>query len=706
LRVVRAEDDSAFGVTRLIATPGGGTPDAVRRAPGRRPPRLRVMRMPTERLAFDSTTIDSVVRRAQWSGPSLSAMVRTQAWSRAKLMHLIRRPRVVDAPLTSEAQPGLFVLREDCGFFGCTGPRQESLARPAATPGAAADPYAAAWDGTNERTIWTNSQGGNLPGNVHAFLEREIKEIIPDGWVAFETGEGEAMVFRVAAAATHSRVDYGMTGKASALTLRNPDGTDLVIPAADQQSALNDFRFRTARSFAASAALPIAGTPIREDVDAGADAIDLDGLYLDLLGGQTISISGERSDADGLLASETLVISAVVHIGGYTRLLLQSGPEYSYRRPSVTINANMARATHGELYSEQLGSGDASVAFQHFTLGKAPLTYTPAATPSGAASTLQIRVDGLLWSEVPTLYHAGPQDRVYELRRDDDGTTTVQFGDGITGSRLPTGQLNIVATYRTGIGPAGEVADEAIIQLKTRPLGIRSVVNPSPASGSAGPETLADIRISAPRDVKTLGRIVSLIDYRDFSANYTGIGKAAAAQLWEGQRRVVHLTVTGTQDVVLEADAPIIAQLRAAADLARDVTIRLEVAPATRRYFQIGARIALLPDFPADEVEAAVRQALLATFGFAARAIGQGVSSAEVIAVIQSVGGVAGVDLDHLELIDGNSAEPVPPTTLASFVPAMPARPAPSGSPSPFLAAELLTLLEAGVTLTLEAARA
>lgn len=706
LRVVKAEDDSAFGVTRLIATRGGGTPDAVRGAPGRRPPRLKVLRMPTERLSFDSTNIDRLVRAAQWSGPSLSAMIRTQAWPRAKLMHLIRRPRTVDAPLTSEAQPGLFVLREDCGFFGCTGPRQETLAHPEKGDSETVDPYPLAWDGPPERTIWTDSQGGELPGNVHVFLEREIKEIIPDGWAAFETGDGEAMVFRVAAAATHSRVDYGITGKASALTLRHLDGTDLVIPSADDKSALNDFRFRTARSFAASAALPIAGTPIREDVDAGADAIDLDGLYLDLVGGQTISISGERSDADGLLASETLTISAVVHIGGYTRLLLNSGPEYSYRRPSVTINANMARATHGELYAEQLGSGDASLAFQRFKLGKAPLTYTPATTPSGAASSLEIRVDGLLWKEVPTLYHAAPQDRVYEVRHEDDGSTFVQFGDGITGSRLPTGQLNILATYRTGIGPAGEVADEAIIQLKTRPLGIRSVVNPSPASGSAGPETLADIRTSAPRDVKTLGRIVSLIDYRDFAANYTGIGKAAAVQLWAGERRVVHLSITGTQDVVLEDDAPIIAQLQSAADLARDVTTTLIVAPATRRYFQIAARIAVLPDFLFDAVEAAVRQVLLETFGFAARGIGQGVSSAEVIAAIQGVAGVAGVDLDHLELIDGNSDEPPPPTSLASFVPAMPARPAPPEASSPFLAAELLTLLEAGITLTLEAARA
>jgi predicted phage baseplate assembly protein len=699
LRVVSAADDRDFGVTRLVATQGGGTPDSVSRAPGRRSPRLKLLRMPTERLSFDSVTIDSVVRQAQWSGPALSALVRSQSWSRVKLMHLIRRPRHVDAPQTTEAQPGLFLLRDDCGFFGCNAPRFESLGKNHA-------PYTNGWDDTLDRTIWTNSQGLDLPGNVHLFLEREVKEIVPDGWTAIETADGEAMVFRVAAAATRSRVDYAITGKSTGLTLRQPDGSDLVIPAPGDASPLNDFRFRTARIFAVSAALPIAGTPIREDVDAGADAIDLDALYLDLVSGQTVSIGGERSDADGLSASETLTVSDVVHIGGHTRLLLESGPEFSYRRPSVTINANMARATHGEFYREQLGSGDAAQEFQRFKLGKAPLTYVAAETPSGTASSLEIRIDGLLWHEVASLYTAGPEDRVYEVRHEDDGTTWVQFGDGLKGRRLPTGQLNTIAAYRTGIGVAGEVADEAIIQFKTRPLGIRSVVNPSRASGSAGPETLAEIRTAAPRDVKTLGRIVSLIDYRDFAGNYTGVGKAAVARLWSGQRQIVHLSICGTTDAILEDDAPIIGNLQAAADKVRDVSTELIVAAAARRYFQLVARLYIGTDYLAADVEAAARAALLVGFGFSARAIGQAVSAAEVMALLQAVTGVVGVDLDSLELIEGAVELPPPPTTLASVLPAQPAQALPPGSAKDFAPAELLTLLESGIVLTTETAHA
>ncbi|HMO76903.1 MAG TPA: putative baseplate assembly protein, partial [Sphingopyxis sp.] len=695
LRVVSADDEREYGVTRLVATRGGGTPDAVRRSPARRSPRLKRLPMPTARLSFTSATLNSVVRQAVWTGPALTALVRSQSWSRVKMMHLVRRPKAVEAPQTSEARPGLYILRDDCGFFGAAAPKHATLP--------ANSGHGSSWD-SGTVTIWTDSQKQKLTG-AHVFLEREIKEIVPDGWAVIETPDGEAMVFRVAAAATQSRADFALSGKSSGLRFRQPDGSALVVPEANDVSPLNDFEFRTAHIFAVSAPLELAGTPIRGDVAAGADAIDLDALYLDLADGQTVSISGDRSDADGLAASETLTVSDVVHIGGFTRLLLESGPEYSYRRASVTVNANMAPATHGEHHEEALGSGDAAQSFQRFRLARAPLTYVSAETPTGRASTLAIRVDGLLWREVPTLHDAGPDDRVYAVRGEDDGSTWVQFGDGVHGSRLPTGQLNIVATYRAGLGPAGEVAEEAIIQLKTRPLGIRSVVNPGRASGSAAPESLADIRLGAPRDVKTLGRIVSLTDYRDFAANFSGVGKAQAARLWSGDKQLVLVSITGTGDTILDPDAAVIANLQAAADAARDRSHRLVVLPAARRFFQLAARLFHHPDHRAEDVELAVRAALLDAFGFARRDIGQVASAAEAIAAMQAVPAVVGVDLDALALID-DSGVPAPGADLATVLPVQGARLLPPGEGASFAAAELLTLFDAGIALTVEAARA
>lgn len=692
LRVVSVTEDRDFSVTRLVASRGGGVPDAVRGPPERRSPRFKHISMPTARLDFTSETVNNVVRQTVWTGPALSALVKSQSWSRAKLMHLVRRSPAVEVPETSMAQPGLYVLRDESGFFGAAAPAHSGL--PARTD--------KDWDEDGGVTIWTDSKGSPL-SQAHVYLEREIKEIVPDGWAAIETAEGEAMVFRVASTATHSRADFALSGKSTGLTLCTPDGKAVDPPDPSDTSVLNDFRFRTAHLFASSAPLTLAGTPIRDDIAAGANAIDLDALYLDLVDGQTVSIAGERSDADGLAASETLSVSDVVHIGGFTRLLLKTSPEFAYRRPSVTVNANMATATHGEGYEEQLGSGDAALSFQRFKLTKSPLTYVSAETPTGRASSLAIRVDGILWREVSTLYGAAPEDRIYAVRGEDDGSTWVQFGDGLHGSRLPTGQLNVIATYRAGIGVAGEVAEEAIIQLKTRPLGIRSVVNPTRASGSAPPEGLSEIRLGAPRGVKTLGRIVSLTDYRDFAANFSGVGKAQAAQRWSGEKQVVIVSITGITDTILGSNSPVIANLRAAADAARDRSHRLALLPAARRFFQLSARLFHHPDYRAEDVELAARVTLVDAFGFARRNIGQVVSAAEVVSALQQVPGVVGVDLDQLALID-DSGSPSHSADLGTALPARAAEVLPAEEEEEFAAAELLTVLEAGIALTVEAA--
>ena len=129
------------------------------------------------------------------------------------------------------------------------------------------------------------------------------------------------------------------------------------------------------------------------------------------------------------------------------------------------------------------------------------------------------------------------------VRIDDDGTTRVVLGDGKHGKRLPTGSANVTAKYRAYMGVEGEVAEETLIQLKTRPLGIRGVVNASAAGGAAPPTDLESARTRAPGSVRTLGRIVSLTDYRDFARSFTGIGKARADIVWYQGKRVVHVTV-------------------------------------------------------------------------------------------------------------------------------------------------------------------
>ena len=64
---------------------------------------------------------------------------------------------------------------------------------------------------------------------------------------------------------------------------------------------------------------------------------------------------------------------------------------------------------------------------------------------------IAITVGGLPWREVASLQGAGPDDAVYVVSRQDNGSATVRFGDGQTGRRPPTGD-RVSAAYRQGAG--------------------------------------------------------------------------------------------------------------------------------------------------------------------------------------------------------------------------------------------------------------
>ena len=91
----------------------------------------------------------------------------------------------------------------------------------------------------------------------------------------------------------------------------------------------------------------------------------------------------------------------------------------------------LVQATRGEsVFNEVVGSGDASQAFQSFTLGNKPLTYLNApSAPNGRRSTLEVRVNGIKWKEVPSFFGAGPQEEVYSVRQNDGQETIIAFGE-------------------------------------------------------------------------------------------------------------------------------------------------------------------------------------------------------------------------------------------------------------------------------------
>ncbi|MGH7455777.1 MAG: putative baseplate assembly protein, partial [bacterium] len=393
---------------------------------------------------------------------------------------------------------------------------------------------------------------------------------------------------------TSTRARYGSHGKSTRIELGNPSNpaatlewitADLdTIAVEDPTSNTNNYfqAIRGAVVYAQSERLELAEEPMTESIGAQSEdeitdprRIELDAVYDGLESGRWLMVSGERNDIDGVTgvtARELVMLAAATQefdatLPGdktHTELELANELAFRYKRETVAINANVARATHGETRTEVLGSGDSSKAFQKFELRQAPLTHVSAATPNGIESTLEVRVNDVRWREKDSLVALAAVDRNYVTRTDDNGKTSIAFGNGAQGSRLPSGSENVKAIYRSGIGKAGNVASGQISLLSTKPLGVKSVLNPQAASGGADPEDRDHARQNAALHLKAIDRAVSVQDYADFARAFTGIAKTRAARLADGLREVVHLTIAGAEDISITKDSDLYRNLRQA----------------------------------------------------------------------------------------------------------------------------------------------
>ena len=390
------------------------------------------------------------------------------------------------------------------------------------------------------------------------------------------------------------------------------------------------------------------------------------------------------------VAEVATLSEAVLADGTHTLLRLEAALAAAYDRATAAVHANVAPATHGETTQEVLGDGNPGRPFQSMRLKQAPLTHVSAATESGAASTLVVRIGDIQWHEAATLYGQQPTANVFETRTNDDGSTIVQFGDGVSGARPPTGRNNIVATYRKGIGIAGSVATDALKTALDRPLGLRDVFNPLPAAGGQDPETLATARENAPVTTLTLGRVVSLRNYEDFARGFAGITKARADTVWDGEARRIVVTVAGPGgEPVLGG---VFDNLLNALRTLGDPFVRITVASYRPAYFRLAARLLIHPDYADDAVLADVERALRDAYSFDRRGFAPLVASSGVIGAIHAVDGVEGVDLDLLHRTEGNGSMPI----LHGRLLAEPVTVAPGGL---VLAAEILTLDPGSIAL-------
>jgi predicted phage baseplate assembly protein len=246
--------------------------------------------------------------------------------------------------------------------------------------------------------------------------------------------------------------------------------------------------------------------------------------------------------------------------------------------PTIDALFNLLTVTRGKtVASEVLGSGNAAVGGQDFTLQKSPVTYfVDPASLSGDrfSSTVRVWVNQLRWSEVPSFFGELADAQVFVTREDEDGKTHVMFGDGVNGARLPSGVNNVVASYRFGSGAASPSPGTLTNIMQPQP-GLKSLRNPIAPTGGADPDPPSRIRTLAPRSVLTFGRAISLDDYQVIAATTPGVIQATASYGFDAvaQRPGVAIWVSG--------DAGCVAAVQAAIATAADPNRPVTVLPAT-----------------------------------------------------------------------------------------------------------------------------
>jgi len=363
--------------------------------------------------------------------------------------------------------------------------------------------------------------------------------------------------------------------------------------------------------------------------------------------------------------------------------------DFDEAEPSVTVFGNLVDASQGKAERDAvLGNGDHRQIWQTFPLPKSPLTYflSPGGIPPQTPE-LEVWVDGRLWTRVDAFYGHGPQEQIYIVRENAEGQSFVQFGDGETGARLPSGLKNVVAVYRSGVGAHGAIKPGATPTTSERPPGFDKLSLAGIVSGGAAPEDGEKAREAAPGKVQSLGRLVSIRDYEAETLGVPGVVTAAAA--WDLHAGVPAVILRVLLEAGREAEFSEVRATLAHAQRCRGPDrFALVVQQALLRYAFVDLSYARDPSYRQEDVEADLRAALglvgdagnerSGLFGLRARRLGEPEYASRIEGRLQNVAGVLWCKVSALGLFGAGISDPetlvlpAAPRSLAQVLPCSP----------------------------------
>ena len=308
-----------------------------------------------------------------------------------------------------------------------------------------------------------------------------------------------------------------------------------------------------------------------------------------------------------------------------------------------------------------------------------PLAQTPFAwlTPADAAAapTPEIVVGQILpavqdWTFAPSLLNAEATDRAFTLDPvawravgfsdtgaptqydvDGDAGTALRFGDGVFGA-APADEDLFGVTYRVGVGAAGNVAVDTIVEIDPAAAGVVTAArNPFAVTDGADAETRDHIVRAAPQAFRAVQfRAVRPEDYEAAAQTLPWVQKAGTSFRWTGSWLTVFTAVDpkGAEQIGIDQELALVELL----NRRRLAGYESYAPPPDYLSLDLKIEVCAAPGWLNGDVEAGVLERLgppgrvpsAAGFFFADRfTFGSPLYRSRLEAAIQGVQGVAGV---------------------------------------------------------------
>ena len=358
--------------------------------------------------------------------------------------------------------------------------------------------------------------------------------------------------------------------------------------------------------------------------------------------GRRLVIEAVGDDGDTLQAMPVTLQSANA-AGDELKLLLDTDLPLAmgYTVANTVIRANVVLAGHGQSQAESvLGSGNAALSGQSFLFEQTDVAWVADATQAGGVrADIRVIVGNETWVQVSSLNVSGPVDPHYTVRLTEEGWLRLQFGDGVRGRRLPSGDNNLRVAWRRGCGSAGNLPASSLIQAEHPHPRLESIAQPLPSGGGCDVEDVAAMRRRGPATVRTMDRAVSLVDFENLAMSHSSVWQVRALNEQRyAQQGAVSLVIVPAGGGEL---APLCEPLRRFLAEHALPGVAIKLLPFKSQILDLKVVLGVdLKRFDGQAIKARVREALVAALTLRERRIGAVLYLSEVVRIVENVEGV------------------------------------------------------------------